>query len=135
MFSFLKRIRNAIAPRLSTDEARILALVADRLPPDLGVALHRQMAAVLGSKDAGDHETLVYRLDPKQLVDVGRLTDRPGIVDLARIVISLNQAKQPFVLKVKDGLLYSLKIMNPHPLKPLRMEFEVIEFEFLEGDG
>lgn len=130
MFSLIKKL---FIKKISNDERIIFEKISMSLPDELKQKFDKQVDAIVKSVPAPDAETLAYEIDMANLIKTCGsecvLTKKPGMVDFVKIDIRLFEQTQPFVLRVKDGLIHSLRLFSPIISQSDIPEFSVIKFE------
>ena len=121
-----KRLKRWIAPVVSSDEAKVFALIAQRLPRPAASCLLEQLKCIEDSEDASDGTAIRYRVKAARGIDVCRITQEAGVLLLAEIHVVLYDQAQPFLCHIENGVVRSLTLMSPYPLSGTHAEFDVL---------
>ena len=106
------RLFRMVAPVVGTDSKRIILALAEKLPKDVGDILVNQIDYVM-RRPLVLERGYKYELLESAPIIVGL----PGIWVLGEVEVCYYQQVMPFLLKLKDGVLYSIETKEPMPIE------------------
>jgi hypothetical protein len=63
------------------------------------------------------------------------LTEEKGLIDFLRIDLRMFDQTQPFLLRLEDGLIHSMRILPPIAEKSNLPEFSIMGFQLVENSS
>jgi hypothetical protein len=101
-----------VVPVVGADDKMIILALVEKLPKDVGDILVKQMDYVM-------RRPLVLERGYKYelLKSAPRIAGLPGIWVLGEVVVCYYKQTMPFVLKLNDGVLYSIETKEPMPIE------------------
>ena len=123
-----KKNLSIYVPVVSSDVRKILTNVASKLPEDAGRRLMAQVDYV-ARRPYTDGQILQYELMP----GAPHLEGLTGIQELATVEMCYYRQAMPFVVFLRDGLLFRVESRDPKPLADPPEEYTVLRVTLMRN--